>query len=559
MATDLARKLGDIKQYRTKIPSSAIQDLSQEIYTILGGVTAILEHYVENPRYLKLNMVNELHRLLKDTKSKCAKEQLQKRRRRTKTMNEALPQSTTALINSPRSQGNDNHILPPMPRMGASKSAESHSSHLKRGRSSKRVKRRISHSSKSPSNGLKKRYHKSHRSDALMQMNEYYQNEESENGIDIEKVLKRKQREKRKREAMKTRIEQKKVNHLDAQNDAEEYQEIENGMEFGDEVVPVKNHQKRRSKRKSIYSEVYDDENVYENAEEADEVVQEKRRRKRRKKRSNDDEQGVYENGMEHDEDVRVNKHKKKRRKKHLDDNSNDKIVIAVPSVRSKSNDAHRHRRFSISEYTDWDTDDDANEMKESVQYFKNLKKKGRRKKDKKKRRKQRKKKEKMMKLKRIAMEKMQREKEKRKSQVLDEVLQTLDVSDVDENEKTFELNTNHVDEQKEESADENQEKEIEDDDADSKEIEAKVPSEDNDSKKVPLDVGNDSDDKKKSPGMDSPEFLAYFEKFIMENSTYVAAELQGLESDLPDGHSDDDDEEDEDIMESAISSEESY
>merc|ERR1719464_1785660 len=80
--------------------------------------------------------------------------------------------------------------------------------------------------------------------------------------------------------------------------------------------------------------------------------------------------------------------------------------------------------------------------MKESREYFKKLKKEKKRKKKKKKKRR---KKKRMERLKRIAMEKMksekmeqQKAKEKRKSAVLDEVLQTLDVSDEEETQNVF-------------------------------------------------------------------------------------------------------------------------
>merc|ERR1712173_464029 len=43
------------------------------------------------------------------------------------------------------------------------------------------------------------------------------------------------------------------------------------------------------------------------------------------------------------------------------------------------------------------------------------------------------------------------------------------------------------------------------------------------------------------SPGMNSPEFLAYFEKFMVENSSFYAKELE-MERDMNDDDDDDDD-----------------
>merc|ERR1712176_885630 len=99
------------------------------------------------------------------------------------------------------------------------------------------------------------------------------------------------------------------------------------------------------------------------------------------------------------------------------------------------------------------DTDDDMNEMNQSVEYFRNLEKKYKKKKEKKRKRKKKKKREKMMKLKRMAMQKMKSEREERKSIIFDKVLQTLDVSeDEDANEKIFDLNGHTSHEQKKES-----------------------------------------------------------------------------------------------------------
>merc|ERR1712228_472772 len=119
---------------------------------------------------------------------------------------------------------------------------------------------------------------------------------------------------------------------------------------------------------------------------ENDEVVHVKKHRKRRKQRQHLDEQNVDENQNESEQDDVIEvKKRKKRRKRHLDEKEDEKEEIRV---RSKSNVGNRHRRYSISEHTDWETDDDDNEMDESVQYFKNLEQKYKRKKNKKKKRK---------------------------------------------------------------------------------------------------------------------------------------------------------------------------
>eukprot|EP01083_Nonionella_stella_P263904 895892_1 len=102
-ANQIARKLGEIKQYQSKIPKNVILQQKNEIYEILGGVHSILEHYVSNARYLKLYQVNQLHEFLQTTKEHCGKRQMQKRRKRAAGSgggSAALLQSRTPLCNS---------------------------------------------------------------------------------------------------------------------------------------------------------------------------------------------------------------------------------------------------------------------------------------------------------------------------------------------------------------------------------------------------------------------------------------------------------------------------
>merc|ERR1711915_1131102 len=92
----------------------------------------------------------------------------------------------------------------------------------------------------------RKQKQRMHKSDALNNYHRSPETEESENEIDIDKVIKRKQREKRKRNLIKNRIVHKKYDH-DAANE-QIYSEIEDEEEC-DAITNIKKHRQRKKSK----------------------------------------------------------------------------------------------------------------------------------------------------------------------------------------------------------------------------------------------------------------------------------------------------------------------
>jgi len=108
MSNDASKKLLQIKQYRTKLPDHVISAAADKLCEILGGIDVILDHYLSNARYLKPTQINALHEFFqhqqhKHTQQNMAKQKTRHKRSATSAIsshrerNSILSQSTTSL------------------------------------------------------------------------------------------------------------------------------------------------------------------------------------------------------------------------------------------------------------------------------------------------------------------------------------------------------------------------------------------------------------------------------------------------------------------------------
>lgn len=375
MSTKIALKLNQIKQWKNKLSDNIINDLSDQIYSILGGTCCILDHYVDNARYLKLTQVDELHQLLESAKKTYSKNKLQnklqnksqnKRKRKRANSHQTklnITQSSTSFIDIV-----DQQLLTPK-------------------------KTEIKHSKSME-----------------------YQPIFGSRSAEIAEQRQNKREKKRRGSGLEQRMKMEKSN-------------INN-----DNIVlfPSRDDISQQSDMSDLSD--YDD-------------------------NDNDDNNVVYHN-------------------------DNNEMMI-TPKTYYDNDDGYglrqdKKRKYSISEHTDWESDNDELEVKQSNEYFNKLEKKYKKKKKKKKAKKDKKKLKKMMKLERMTMEQMRKDKTNKRK----------DISSIQSmSNETQETHKIHETQQ------------------DTKQI--------------------NSISSTNKPTMDSPEFIAYFEKFMSENSSFYTLQIE--------------------------------
>eukprot|EP01084_Bolivina_argentea_P227871 384942_1 len=265
---------------------------------------------------------------------------------------------------------------------------------------------------------------------------------------------------------------------------------------------------------------------------------------------------------IEHD-DLSEKVFKSKKQTNNLNDRNNKNIVIEDYDVNDEFGNMHsepinsiniedfagpivvdKKRKYSISEYSDWETDDAQTETKKSRQYFDKLSKKySKKKKHKKKKKKKRKK---LEKLKRLALEQMKSEysvqqpetqpqshththvhpmklskDKKHHMSALDALVSVLDQDDNN--------NNNNVVNEYKENINENKNKSYKIVKEGYNERNDEFEGDDTDTK-VETHINNHMQNNEVKPSMDSPEFLEYFEKFMEENSSFYALQLESLD-----------------------------
>eukprot|EP01084_Bolivina_argentea_P316511 548668_1 len=612
-ANQIARKLGEIKQYQSKIPKNVILQQKNEIYEILGGVHSILEHYVSNARYLKLYQVNQLHEFLQTTKEHCGKRQMQKRRKRAAGSgggSAALLQSRTPLCNSSddarqtntpgapkrqplsrkraattqkprkrlqaRTQTQTNALGTPSLPSARSKSSQPRTRKHLQTQSQVQSKSRTptnergsasspdSHS-KPPSFGPSKSFESKHRTDKK-KVHQY----QPIFGAKTEQNAHRRQ---------------DKREHKRRGSGLAERMRIERSELHNEEASPVKNRYKQTVRNK------------YTKPQQKEHNLRPRgnTKPKMRKMYSSNSDTTVGSPPHVSQQTVIVHAYDDIDPMDDHELNASDPETPDVTTTHKKDewdeDDGSRlrydkKRRYSISEYTDWCNDNDENEIQQSNDYFLQLQKqyahkdkkhkhkhhKKHKKHKKNKKKKKARKQAKMDKLKRMAMEQMKREKSQQKTnpQQKKELMSAMDaLHSVLNNEDSEDDSKEHHDEEMEgqpgaapsvESIEMERQPgaETESDD-ETVQKEAAVPTYEEEnvnpnnnylnpnsmgSMAMPMGDGKG--------GIDSPEFLAFFDKFMSDNcSFYVsgvdsAVHSQNEDSDISSMENDSHDEEEE-------------